>query len=99
MGRAINESIKDLEKEIDDLIVLVNIEENISYLLYRFEKIIYFLNSLNDATDKEKIFIAEKLKILSDSLKDKMDEKIEIIQNKQKELEILNTAKKSLSGI
>lgn len=99
MGRAIIKNLKDLEKEIDNLIVLVHTEENISYLSDRFEKLIYCLNFINELTEEEKALIVEKINVLNESLKNKMDEKIEIIQNKQKELEILNTAKKSLLGI
>ncbi len=99
MGRAINESIKDIEKEIDDLIILLNISENINHLLDRFKEIINNLNSLKELTEEEKLLIAEKMKVLSDLLKNKMDETIKIIDNKQKELEILNIAKKNLLEI
>ncbi|PMP77523.1 MAG: hypothetical protein C0178_02320 [Sulfurihydrogenibium sp.] len=101
MGRISSESLNQLIKKIEDTIVLsesVPREVFIESLQNLSSEIQEFMNS-NVIDREEALILLEKIEVINNVLKTKMEETIKILEDKQKEEKLLQEAKKLLSDI
>ncbi|MGC9120780.1 MAG: hypothetical protein ACP5G3_04910 [Sulfurihydrogenibium sp.] len=101
MGRISSESLNQLIKKIEDTIVLsesVPREVFIESLQNLSSEIQEFMNS-NVINREEALILLEKIEVINNVLKTKMEETIKILEDKQKEEKLLQEAKKLLSDI
>lgn len=104
MGGAVIKSLEDLLSESEKLIILISSSGFDTAISSRFESLMKSINDiLNDEgrvllkNESEKILLLqERLKMLSNLLRENMDSVINELNNKNKELEYLNYAKKML---
>ncbi|MGC9081340.1 hypothetical protein [Sulfurihydrogenibium sp.] len=101
MGRISSESLNQLIKKIEDTIVLsesVPREVFIESLQNLSSEVQEFINS-NVIDREEALILLEKIEVINNVLKTKMEETIKILKDKQKEEKLLQEAKKLLSDI
>ena len=101
MGRISSETLNQLIKKIEDTIVLsesVPREVFIESLQNLSSEIQEFMNS-NVIDREEALILLEKIEVINNVLKTKMEETIKILEDKQKEEKLLQEAKKLLSDI
>ncbi|MGC8942421.1 MAG: hypothetical protein ACP5KF_07160 [Sulfurihydrogenibium sp.] len=101
MGRISSESLNQLIKKIEDTIVLsesVPREVFIESIQNLSSEIQEYMNS-NVMDREEALILLEKIEVINNVLKTKMEETIKILEDKQKEEKLLQEAKKLLSDI
>lgn len=101
MGRISSETLNQLIKKIEDTIVLSEsvprevFIESLQNLSFQIQD---FMNS-NVINREEALILLEKIEVINNVLKTKMEETIKILEDKQKEEKLLQEAKKLLSDI
>ncbi|MGB9767161.1 MAG: hypothetical protein ACPLXN_06780 [Sulfurihydrogenibium sp.] len=101
MGRISSESLNQLIKKIEDTIVLSEsvprevFIESLQNLSFQVQD---FMNS-NVINREEALILLEKIEVINNVLKTKMEETIKILKDKQQEEKLLQEAKKLLSDI
>lgn len=101
MGRISSETLNQLIKKIEDTIVLSEsvprevFIESLQNLSFQIQD---FMNS-NVINREEALILLEKIEVINNVLKTKMEETIKILKDKQQEEKLLQEAKKLLSDI
>ena len=101
MGRISSETLNQLIKKIEDTIVLSEsvprevFIESLQNLSFEVQE---FMNS-NVIDREEALILLEKIEVINNVLKTKMEETIKILKDKQQEEKLLQEAKKLLSDI
>jgi hypothetical protein len=101
LGRISSESLNQLIKKIEDTIVSsesVRREVFIESLQNLSSEVQEFINS-NVIDREEALILLEKIEVINNVLKTKMEETIKILKDKQQEEKLLQEAKKLLSDI
>jgi len=101
LGRISSETLNQLIKKIEDTIVLSEsvprevFIESLQNLSFQIQD---FMNS-NVINREEALILLEKIEVINNVLKTKMEETIKILKDKQQEEKLLQEAKKLLSDI
>jgi fructose-1-phosphate kinase PfkB-like protein len=101
LGRISSESLNKLIKKIEDTLVLSEsvprefFIESLQNLSFEIQE---YMNS-NVMDMEEALLLLEKIEVINNVLKTKMEETVKILKNKQKEEKLLQEVKKLLSDI